>query len=87
MATTVYDVYDFKSLQSDNPRHPAIDLTDCAYEDGHRIEIRMTASASKSDVFFIKNFSLFFIQAHFNGQFFFSSFARTKSKRVSSKTT
>lgn len=47
METTVYDVYDFKSLESDDLRSRPIDLTQCAYEDEHRIEIRMTALASE----------------------------------------
>lgn len=47
MQTTVYDVYGFKSLESDDPRHRTIDLTQCVYEDEHRTEIRMTALASE----------------------------------------
>lgn len=47
METTVYDVYDFKSLESDDPRSRPIDLTDCAYEEEHRNSIRMTASAGE----------------------------------------
>lgn len=64
METIVYDVYDFKSLESDDSRSQAIDLTECAYEDEHRIEIRMTALTSK----FYDGFSDAFIMAVFSAK-------------------